>query len=160
MHKPLEFSNVKTPYKYHVYRYQVSPPWPWRTIAHHPNDRVPTSSAPASSASSLLSNYQQSPDSPSPSPISSYYPSTPHMLLALSGAYQLHRSWVKYVRWPTTPRIKGWRKRFRTKFSRGEGEDVLLCRESQVQNAEKRWIFGGSVLQPSGQFKKGKAEGK
>nr|GLL39208.1 zinc-finger homeodomain protein 9-like [Ipomoea trifida] len=82
-----------------------------------------------------------SPNSPSPPPISSsYYPSAPHMLLALSTGLSGHPAadnTTTPISAPSSAHMKG-RKRFRTKFTQDQKDKMLDFAERVGWKIQKR----------------------
>ncbi|KAF8390205.1 hypothetical protein HHK36_024727 [Tetracentron sinense] len=77
-----------------------------------------------------------SPNSPSPPPLSaSYYPSAPHMLLALSAGLPDNQAATTVT--TTAPNSNG-RKRFRTKFSKEQKEKMYMFSERVGWKMQKR----------------------
>ncbi|KAI3824052.1 hypothetical protein L1987_05499 [Smallanthus sonchifolius] len=76
-------------------------------------------------------------NSPSPPPISSsYYPSAPHMLLALSTGITPEPTHIPAI--PTTPGSGTGKKRFRTKFSQNQKEKMHEIAERVGWKMQKR----------------------
>ncbi|XP_022938528.1 zinc-finger homeodomain protein 10-like [Cucurbita moschata] len=112
---------------------------------HRRDPEDPISTLPINTATTHVIEYQphhrhhppppgtRSPNSASPPPISSsYYPSAPHMLLALSAGLSAHP--------PEIGRAKNLnaRKRFRTKFSNEQKEKMLHFAEQVGWKMQKR----------------------